>query len=367
MLSEHETEDRIRTALRTQADRAPSAAEFLADLDARRTGRRRRQRTLGVVLAAAAVVAVAVAVPVVLRPGTTTPAGVPGVALRYAPTWVPPGWVQTGRDLDTADPVQRIQWQRGSADDLSSIALHVSSQPDPFTATEAGSERVEINGVAGRLTWGHYEVDTRGVLPPSRTLDQSLAALLHEQEALVTWSPAPGVVITVTIDRQTDGRADALRLARSVVARPGGGTDIPMTVPPVPPKSAGDGIAVSGTAPDRWTATVGSDDGVFGTGQAIERVSWGPGVPNPLAGAGHVTEVTVRGGPGYVVTPRSRKPSTVNGFTLVPDPSTEVAVRVNGWWLVVTGYGPVTKADLVRVANGTRVRPTATFPWLGRP
>jgi hypothetical protein len=161
----------------------------------------------------------------------------------------------------------------------------------------------------------------------------------------VTWSSRPHELLEVTVYGVADQDNAALRVARSVW--PGGGTLAqPFVFGYLPPRDTDRSLTVSGTSTG-WTAQRSA-----GTPQGPEiMVTW-PATPPTLTGA---TPVTVHGRPGWYLPSRLGSDSTVQ-------------VLLDARWLVVdmSPAGGSDEAELVRIANGITVYPTAAFPWLGR-
>jgi hypothetical protein len=313
MPSESDTESLIRAVLAEQADRAPHRATVLAGL--RR--RRRPHRGSAVVLVGVAVALIAICVPLGLHLADVMAASKvppPDLMLRDQVTWLPAGFVATERTVPLDGQSSEVQtWRRNGS------VVSLANYPNTDNTTSSGTQ-LTINGRPGVLSEENHMTS-------------------------VTWSSRPHELLEVTLYGVADQDNAALRVARSV--RPGGGKLAqPFVFGYLPPHDTDRSLTVSRSSTG-WTAqrTAGTP-----LGPQI-MVTW-PATPPTLTGA---TPVTVHGRPGWYLPSR-----------LTSDPT--VQVLLDGRWLVVDMAlsGSSTEAELVRIANGITVYPTAAFPWLDR-
>lgn len=326
MLSESRAEELIRAALAAQADRAPDPSDVLAGLDVGRTARAHRDRRLGVVAAAVLVVLAFTIQAGVLHRGAdyALTATTPRAAIGYRATWVPPGWVASGRVLPQGQDIVQAQLWRpaGAVESQATLGLVVSLQP-VAEPPHSSSRPVDVHGSRGSLSVG-----SRG----------------DTIETEVTWSLSTGRYAAIHLQQATDGGADALRMARSVVADPSFTMDVPYTFGFLPWDADPAGMNVSGDSPGDWVAR-GDFNDKLGYGVTVE---WGPGLTQVQPGG---APVIVRGGSGRYQT---------NGVTCV------LVTRQNGWWLQLRTTGWAPKSSLVGILDGMTFYPHADYSWLGR-
>ncbi|HEX5400793.1 MAG TPA: hypothetical protein VFX16_00680 [Pseudonocardiaceae bacterium] len=377
------SDELIRSALFAEADRAPSdirPEDLLSEVGPRRgVGRR-----LGVMIpAAAAVVAVAAGIPVVVghlagdrqvRSAGSAPANCPsqvhpvtaGAPLSfpvcYLPTKLPAGWVgwsrevnqgvdSTGKALPTV-----LSWEKpghgsqrgeymyltiGAAADFAPEGFVVDGEvsivpaPTPYgsfasTKQVGPDHQVDINGVTG----------TRRMV---QAIENTRHRLIGTVDA-ITWSPAPGVVLTLHITGATGAQDEVdtlLAVARSVAPSTDTVT-LPFQVPALPDGATLATETILGTSPRNWEAIAefnrpGSENSFL--------MSWGPDygnhrMPNNATARGEGAFFEHAGGGGDISLP-------VHGSTLVVQ-------------------GPANKTELGQIADGMTFQPDAEFPWLGR-
>ncbi|HEX8631106.1 MAG TPA: hypothetical protein VF755_23355 [Catenuloplanes sp.] len=360
-------EDLIRAAQQHQADRAVHPGRIQGALPARsaRAVRHRRYGRLATTAAAVAVAA-AVTVPVLaLRVSSDTATSLPAaptaaastapdapqttglsgdvgpIPLLYRPTWLPAGYTErirrlplgSDRDKDVA-AVQRF-WTAGSvgtdgnggAAGLSLDVRRATEATDP--STEDG-EQVDVNGRPGV----YLGVDGKSYL---------------------RWRPDHDTVLSVAAHRPGLSRSDLLRVARSV--RPDPATMVlPLRLGWLPDGLPSGHAEVSGDAPNVWFGQISAQglspnaarDGKTAKlgGRSIS-VAAGPSTIAPGGGQ----RLTVAGRPARLVERDAGSGSTTMRYLVV-----ELA---GGRLLTVTGswppVDPLTTADLVRVAENTRL------------
>ena len=321
-------EQRIRDALDYQAGQAPHPAAIRLP-----AGRTRRRPALPLVLAAAALVALAgVGVPVGLRliggpaaqhtaqpavstsSPSTSAAAQPGVVLRYRPGWLPGGYAEAQRGIETLNGFQVRVWTPGRGTTIAS-GPSIELAVNPITASDraditgmVNSERKQsVNGAQGAYTW----------VPPQSGLSG----------ARLIWLPDPDTALIVTVYQAGDASDTALRVARSVV--PDGAATIqnPITVRDTTGFQDPE-YFTNGTAPTHWSAQLI----MAGTGSSSLTVSWGAPDLAPTA-----------------------KP--------LPDTHT-IQRELDGQTLTVTLVGGG-QDELARIADAVTVTPGSDPSWLG--
>lgn len=378
------SDELIRAVLLAEADRAPSdvqPSDLLGEVGPRRgTGRR-----LGVMIpAAAAVVVVAAGIPLVanhfaggrqVQTASPVPAGCPlralpavtdGAALSfpvcYLPTTLPAGWIaasrkvtQGGFNVPKPSPTTILSWEKpghgsqkdqymylsvGTAPDLEpeyfavydEIGRSIVGDPRPAqsgfaTTKQVGPDHpVDINGAAG----------TRRVLQTTLNFDHRLAGTLDT----VSWSPAPGVVLTLHMGGVTSDQVDILLAVARSVAPSQETVTLPFRVPAMPAGARLADLNVLGTSPRNW---LGVAD--FTTPGSTFVMSWGPADHSDRM----PTNVTVRGGGAF--------------YEHIDTGDGDIELMVDGISLVVQGKP---EAELAQIANGMTFQPDAQYPWLGR-
>ncbi|BCJ39461.1 hypothetical protein GCM10010168_62910 [Actinoplanes ianthinogenes] len=368
-------EDLIRSAQEIQADRALPADRIRAALPQRAATVRRRQRfgMLGAAVAAAAVAA-AVAVPaLVLRgpePATTstvaaapstapadpspsaTTAGLPAqVALGYKPTWAPPGLSEHIRQYGTAEagdpfgPTLMRFWtkQVGTGDPQSAdgpqLLLYVRTQVSgEGRLAPDGGKKVDVNGAPG------YYHDDGG-------------------KSYVDWAINEHTVLSLATVHYDLGKADLLRMARSVRPDPGV-TATPLTLRWLPEGWSSNFVTVSGDTEQTWRASVlagkvvpatghdknGKDKKAGADGQLS--VTVGSGTDAPDGGE----KLTVGGHPARH--PKRSEPFAQSMLYLVVDLG-------GGRQMTLIGEGAgITLDDLTKIAEQAEISKSAP-DWIG--
>jgi hypothetical protein len=337
------TDDAVRDALEHLAQHAPGPDRVLLRLAAHdRTRRQRRALTL---VGGAVAAGVAVGAPLVLlgKHHSPAPGGSPSpfadpsadpspsivndrITMRYRPTWLPDGMVETSRGVGSPDPndtsAQSRSWHNAASGQT--VTLGVTG---PNTIDVTGLRRVAVHGGSG------WVEDMAG--RPSLT---------------VFWQAEPGVYLQVFVDGiQPRSTTLAVQIANSVTADGVSVLELPVAFGWLP-----DGYRISersmAAAPHGWLARTRADNGmplpqlsgvdVSIGAEADQVVGPKPGMTAPP------TSVTVRGVTGTFVIP---------DILLVPLPG--------GLWLRVSGGRG--QADLVRIADTLRIGPVPDLGWLG--
>ncbi|MEV0127923.1 hypothetical protein AB0H83_05575 [Dactylosporangium sp. NPDC050688] len=356
-------EDLIRAAQQRQAERAHGPDRLLTELPARaaRQARRRRYQTLGTVAVAAAVAA-ALTVPAFgLRNGTSgapsqpaaqpssaaTPAATstfPPVALRYRPTWLPPGLterIRTGQPVsagnDSPASMLRVWTDRPVGTDGAGVPAQLvmsmrqaSGTNDPLANT--GVE-VDING-----TLGYYHASDK---------------------PYVEWRADAGTVVALQQHELNLSQHDLLRIARSVQPDPAQ-LLVPLHVGWLP-----DGMnvitgQVSGDSPAAWMAMLGAHQqptsGSSASSQRSITVSLSPTTIAPAGGR----SLTVNGHPARLVI-RTDRPMDMR--YVVVDLGDGRKLTVSG----VSRADPLTDDDLIRVAEHAAPSDPVDVAWIATP
>jgi hypothetical protein len=378
------TEELLRQALRQQAEQAVDPDRVRMALPARAARRSRRRYGSFAAGAVAAAALAAFAVPVLglddaagrggggpavgeqpaASPSASGPAAEPAatapeaVALRYRPTWLPPGLRELSREVplgpgNVYDGPVRI-WKRAGAEaglDMGGSRLEFAA-----IALKAGQNQfgdagtvVDINGKPGRLV----EADTDA-----------------KSKSYVHWLIDPQTVIFLHNVSFGISDADLMRIARSV--QPDSGQlAVPLRLGRLPAGMAPFSAQFAGDSATNWQlevtavgkqATVASPtadkQGKEGTGSS-ERwvyVRLGKAVEAPSGGE----SIVVAGRPGRVVSKaiEGTRPDARHVWVVV--------TLESGLTLTVFGMTPdMSEAELVDVANGVEIRAMPDLGWLG--
>ncbi|HLL65252.1 MAG TPA: hypothetical protein VK453_05840 [Micromonosporaceae bacterium] len=380
-------EDLVRNALEHQAHLAPAPERVRAALPAR-TARRARRRQYGLLagVATATAVTAAITIPtVVLRdagPGGSMPAASadrtaapppavpsavpPGapvqVALDFHPTWLPAGLAERSRFVPLTDPVgtgagpsagtepvrgvQRI-WTRnpvGANDQTRGprIGMSILTLPDGKSPFGTEGTPIDINGHAGRYVDAGAEADK---------------AYLH-------WKVDADTVISVDQHDLGLTREQLARVARSV--RPvATAVQVPLRAGWLPAGLRAEYAIVSGDSPAVWSAqlagTAPQTGGAAGKDKASLESKQEPRSVDLVLGT---AAVDVPGGEAITVQGRPARysPTDDQGAPIV-------VVDLGGRWLTVRGpgrvTGPISREDLIRVAEHAEVAPQPDVSWIG--
>ncbi|MBP2330759.1 hypothetical protein JOF56_011144 [Kibdelosporangium banguiense] len=355
------TEEMIKHAFEKQAGRAGDHRRVLAEV-ARRTSSRRRIGIGGISLLTAGVAAVVVT-PFVLftgdggQPVTTGPAATPpqpSVAatetetvppgtpvMKYQPSQLPDGATESQRMSQPDGTLMRI-WKLPSqpaakGESRVTLTLQKATKLPDRTNFPGDITPVDINGVPGQL------VDVGG------KKDEGQGG-----QGLVEWMAAPGERLTLAVDFVPNASEVVVQIARSI--RPDGNAAIV--------RSAGFGwlpetmkeglFSVWGTTPTDYSLLLDTDLAPQARGQKRVTAQIDRDKPGS-ATAGNGTPVTVRGKQGVFIG-ASGTAGSEHG---------EVWVELTGGlWLEVSG--PVSQADLVKVADTMTINLDVKFPWIGK-
>lgn len=262
-------EDFIRTAQEAQAARAVPTERIRAALPQRAAAARRRRRfgVLGATVVAAGVAAAVTVPALALRgpdPEPTTPTAAaltsaapsPSVSavttvlpasipLGYKPTWTPAGFHESIRQADTGVPsdpfgptLMRV-WKKqvGTGDPWgggAELTLYVrTGVPDPEQGIDTSGQKVDVNGARG---W--------------------LSASQGDGKSSVNWIAGPHTVLMIATGHVELGKADLLRMARSVRPDPGS-VAVPVRLPWLPDGWTARSATVSGPSMGTWRAEIG--------------------------------------------------------------------------------------------------------------
>ncbi len=336
------TDDEIRDALEHLARHAPGPDRVLRQFAVRERARRQRRALTLVGGTVAASVAVGAPLVVLRERHSAAPGGSPSpypdpspspsivndrLPMRYRPTWLPDGMVETSRTVGSpvADDAsaQSRSWHNAASGQT--VTLGVTG-PNSVDAT--GLRRVAVHGVSGWV--------------------QDMAG---RPSVAVIWQVAPDLFLQVFVDG-IPPRSTALpvQIANSVTTDGASVLELPVAFGWLP-----DGYRITersvDAASDGWQARIAADDGKPIPQRSGVSVGMGakddmlPNGPKPGMTA-PPTDVTVRGVTGTFITP------TILGVPL-PD----------GRWLRVAGQP--SQADLVRVADALRIGPVPDLSWLG--
>jgi hypothetical protein len=364
----NDLENLVRAAQERQAEQAVHPDRIRAALPARaaRLARRRRYTALGAGAAAVATAA-ALAIPVLaLRGGTGGSAAPPAntgapavtvtlttVALRYRPTWLPTGVAEririapleaaTGEPF--AGPIRMWTPQPVGTDGRwggTGLGLHVRHAQGADDPQANDGKLVDINGKPG------YYHGTPG-----------------DEKAYLEWRADSDTVVSVDQLRLGLTEADLVRVARSVRPDPGQ-QRAPLALGWLPDGMNLSSIEVSGDSPAAWLATLSAEDRHLTKdlsshkeskeGPRAITVSVSPTTTAPPGGE----ELVVGGHPARLVS-RSDIP---NMWYLVVNLGPGRLLTVVASWPVAR---PLTRDDLIRVAEQTTVDDQADVSWIGGP
>lgn len=261
-------DEQVDTLLRSEESRAPDSVEVMAGV--RRGITRQHQRRVavtGVAVAAAAVLAVAVPLTMQDRtashgaPATTAATAKPAAAFAstLAPTWLPAGFVETGRErflMGGATPTWGYTrtWSEKPGENPS---IAVTDQPAREAVSRGAGSPVAVT-VAGR--------------PGQAWTDHSTGR--NDYVVVVKWSA--GHWLSVDVSSLPDMPAVAQRVANSVVNR-AGAVSAPVTCSVCKNLT----VSVTGSAGD-WTGSGMADNG---TSFIFDRIAAQPRmVTVPLGG-----------------------------------------------------------------------------------
>jgi hypothetical protein len=381
MPCEDRTADLIRQALTAEADRAPDTGQILHTvLDAGEP--HRRGRTLRMLPVAAAVVIAAAGIPIgihalapsphakttpaaadVCGPGNVpaTRAGSPPASLAcYLPTNLPPGFFPEERTVTKIGPPpagshQEIaEWMNFSQSSPGGLlVLDAGRTPNlspwrldpqlPFHVSRVGQLRhVTVNGRPGTLEVAFFAATTGN--------NGSY------YEDAVAWSPQPGVVLTLQLSGlPVDQASVVLDIANSVV-RTDAPSPLPFQLPPLPKNTALAAESVSGTSPTEWMIDGAIDrDPSRRPARTMLSITWGlyyESETQPyLSDLAHKANATVQGVPAFL------KAAPGSGF---------LVLKLGGLDLTVRYAGPISKAELLHIVNGTTFYPHVQYPWMGQ-
>lgn len=332
-------DDVIREAVRRQETLAVDPDRIWAALPAR-VASRRRTRTRVMLATVAAAVAVAVAVPIALQDngndtGPTVSAAAPeqaGIPLYYRPTWLPDGMVERARSvpIDGDFTFAERFWKSTSADDGAS-GPQIILTSHARTPADDPAPNVDINGTPG---W-------------------------YDGESYVSWQVDGDTKLSLTAAELGLSQEVLLRIARSVEPDP---TRLrpPLRLDWLPDGVADQRLQVRGDSPTKWKATI---------------VASGAGKHYVSASVGTAAD-TARG-----------ETVTVNGHTAhlaqVDEKDADVPYYQTKWLLTMDLGGgrlltvrsgseggspatsPLTRDDMIRVAEHVQVDPDPDLAWLG--
>ena len=355
-------EDLIRAAQQRQAERAHGPDRLLTELPARaaRRARRRRYQTLGTVAVAAAVAA-ALTVPALgLRNGTSgapsQPAAQPSsaatavastfppVALRYRPTWLPPGLterIRSGQPVSAGNGspanMLRVWTDRPVGTDGAGVPAQLvmsmrqaSGTNDPLANT--GVE-VDING-----TVGYYHASDK---------------------SYVEWRAGADTVVALTQHKLNLSQQDLLRIARSVQPDPAQ-LLVPLHVGWLPGDMRVITGQVSGDSPAAWMAMLSAQQqpapGGSASSQRSITVSLSPTTTAPAGGR----SLTVNGHPARLVI-RTDRPMDMR--YVVVDLGDGRKLTVSG----VSRADPLTDDELIQVAEHAAPSDPVDVAWIATP
>ncbi len=352
------TDDEIRAALDHVVSRAPDPASIRAGFASRARAHRQRRALLfaGGAMAASGAIGVPavlgwlepgpraangqsgpdVRTPPNLGPAAAEPisdAAVERVAMRYRPTWLPEGFVETSRTSSVAVDGSKYQvreWLRVedarlSPDQRSDATARIRLVLAPVNRLAIGDWRpaVTINGDDGGLS------DADDHVPQ------------------VIWRIEKGLRLAVYVNGVADGRAVAVRIARSVKPDGVSGVECPLRL---------------NWLPDFLTEYAE---------QQIKLSAWGPtwrSTRSVLVGDGAAVLLSVEYGPD-IAAPPAGIPATVRGRSgLTRDYEGDAGgwahVALDGVDLLVTGA--VNYDEIVQVTNKLDVGPRPYRGWIGQ-
>jgi hypothetical protein len=361
-------EDLIRDAQRGMAERAIHPDRVRAALPARaaRVARRRRYGALGGVATAAAVV-LAVAVPAIaLRGGSPVVAMPPAapssasagrlpaiepVPLVYRPTWLPAGLTERIRRAplgsaaseEYAGPARLWTAQSVGTDGdggANGLQLHVRGALNAEDPPANDGVPVDVGGQPG-----FYH--------PSP----------HDQKSYLEWRIDAGTVAMLDEHRLSLSRDDMLRVARSV--RPDPGTlRVPLHIGWLPSGMTPRYAELSGDSPAAYYCMVSAE----------ESLPAGPTGATGKEGKQGPRQLSVAIAP-TTTAPEGGEALTVDGYPARLVARTEfrqlflvVDLGTRGLLTVVANWPdprPLTRDDLVRIAENVTVEDSADVAWIG--
>jgi hypothetical protein len=332
------------------AARAPAPHRVLARIAARR--RAARRRAMAVIIAG---VTFTIAVPyAALRGPDDAPTGRPAAPatwqLRWTPAWLPPGLVETARQVElTGFEVRRWDTDgrvggaagRGPTSDCS-VTLTITGSPELGTRTD----RVTIGGRAA--VWTESGVRT---------------ALSIQLDAR-TWGSVAIYATDAALHRLQTSRADmAVRVAKSI--RPDSTATLDAGVTLAPERTRFRTVAagsLEGIAADRWTSTVTVSDDQGRLADVSRIHGWDD--QQATAGLAHAPSIHVRvagrEGTYYTRSDPGRADAPFALTTTLPATSDRLVVTPNA-----SGTGILSRHDLISIAAATFATPTSP-DWLPR-
>jgi hypothetical protein len=329
-------EDLVRAVQQEQAGRAVDPQRILATLPQRRA-RIVRRRNLRLAAIAIAVVAVA-AIPVVVTIDRTRPPDSPAMPtkmlLGLGPSWLPMGLRECVRA--SQPDVTTRSWARstgmgptGSLMVIGELSMSVLSA-GRGSALLTGGQAVDVNGASG-------------VFRPGK-------------EASLAWQRNGSTVVELkTTHLLPLGKDDLLRIARSV----GPDRRAVLELPFRPPAASGlrfTSESVSGTTPTNWvgqaqlTAPGTSSTIDLKRGGRWAAVSYGSAIIRTPVGI----PLTVNG-----------RPALYNKAGEPPD-TYSLDVDLGGGRKLEIAASGLSQAEMVALAEATRLLPDPDFGWIGR-
>lgn len=352
-----ETEELLVATLHRQAEQTPGEARVRAALAGGRA-RRGVGRALVVACAAVVVAAIAVVVPVVLDRARSAPPAVPAPpptiftmptsAMRYEPTWLPPGFVEKSREV-TSSSVTRI-WTPDSAADLD---------------TDAGSS-IAVT----------VQLDDRPPLPqspPGLTVGGKPA---HLERGVLSWQPEPGTLVSVSGTGTAHANTTVYRVA--VELRSDGHASF--TPPPVafgwlPPGWRVTEVDTTGDSPTAAWGSINADiqcGGSFSVDMMVSITSKPLVVSGPTRtirgrtahanGSGAISYSGMKDVPVGATVP----PSMSVGYSVPLDDGRYLNVLATPGGAGGTRAGELTMADIAHVAEDVHIAAYTADPWIGQ-
>lgn len=306
-------ETELREAFAEVGAQAPEAGPIFDRIVVGSSARRRKRRIAYVAGVCVAVVAIVIPGSLWLTRSSPTrpthPGG--GLPIAIAPTWLPGGFVETGRSYDSGGLVSRT-FGKGSA----------------WISITDGAFRDE--------TWkqgGSVVVDGRhGALTSSKT---DIAAELQ-----VPWHS--GRLLEVQVQQVRGARATALRVAQSVRSAPAVSVGAPLTC--TDPLCRSHSVDIGGVR-NKWEATVG------GPG-ANASLTFGYG--GPPSDVKVIRQLNVNGRSAVLWQ------AGMQGSGMFIDLGGKRSIMIG-----LMSRAPLTRAEAIRVAKSVHLNGHPTYRWLG--
>jgi hypothetical protein len=383
-------EDLVRDTQERFANQAVHPERIRVALPDRAASKRRRRRRYGAagIVAAAFAVTAAVTVPALALGGggggggalsatgagqqqaagprsTSQVATVPGaaaIALRYQPTWLPAGLRERVRNMSVPgtnkDSTLLRTWTAhsvGSNGDGTSVRLDLTvRRPADATDPQANTGvRVDING-----STGYYHGAPQG-----------------ETKSYVEWRAGADAVVSISQVGLHLSEADMLKVARSVKPDPAQ-MQLPLRLEWLPDGMSLSSAEIGGDSATSWYASLWTQAAAPAS-LAPKEAKQGPRslsvALRPTASAGYVPQkapgtpttggeqLTVGGHPAQLI-PRTDLPGTNMWYLVVHLDNGQLLTVIAEW----PDSDPLTKADLVKVAeNAVPVTPP-DVTWIGK-